>query len=67
MCRYDKALVFGERLRLREPKNIDNLVDLIDSYNGIGKPKRAKAILDACLKAKPEEGKFKKLKEELGK
>ena len=62
---YEKAIDYGERLRLRDAKNVSNLLNLIESYHGVGKKDRAKTILDACIKARPEDLRFKKLKEEL--
>ncbi|HRG46752.1 MAG TPA: SpoIIE family protein phosphatase, partial [Leptospiraceae bacterium] len=62
---YEKAIDYGERLRLRDTKNIPNLINLIEAYKGVGKKERAKTILDACIKARPEDVRFKKLKEEL--
>jgi len=62
---YEKAIDFGERLRLRDAKNTANLLNLIESYHGVGKRDRAKSILDACLKARPEDVRFLKMKEEL--
>jgi predicted ATPase/tRNA A-37 threonylcarbamoyl transferase component Bud32/exonuclease VII small subunit len=64
---YEKAIDYGERLRLRDAKNVSNLLNLIESYNGIGKKERAKTILDACIKARPDDVRFKNLKEELSK
>ncbi len=64
---YEKAIDYGERLRLRDAKNVSNLLNLIESYKGVGKKERAKTILDACIKARPEDERFKKLKEELSK
>ena len=64
---YEKAIDYGERLRLRDTKNIPNLINLIEAYKGVGKKERAKTILDACIKARPEDVRFKKLKEELNK
>jgi serine phosphatase RsbU (regulator of sigma subunit) len=62
---YEKAIDYGERLRLRDAKNVSNLLNLIESYHGVGKKDRAKTILDACIKARPDDVRFKKLKEEL--
>jgi tetratricopeptide (TPR) repeat protein len=62
---FEKAIEFGERVRLREPKNLTNLINLIQSYNGDQKPGRAKTILKACLKAKPDDERLLKLREEI--
>ena len=62
---YEKAIDYAERLRLRDAKNISNLLVLIESYHGLGRKERAKSILDACLKARPEDVRFLKLKEEM--
>ena len=62
---YEKAIDFGERLRLRDAKNTANLLNLIESYKGVGRKERAKTILDAYLKTQPENEQFLKLKDEL--
>ena len=59
---FKKAIDLGERIRLRESNNIPNLIALIKSYRAAGKTKRATAILDACLKARPDDERLKKLK-----
>jgi len=62
---FEKAIDFGERVRLRDPKNMANMINLIQAYNGADKSGRAKTILKACLKVKPDDVRLKKLKEEL--
>jgi len=62
---YHRAVDFGERIRLRDPENTLNLVNLIESYTKIGKRDFAKSILEASLKIKPHDQNLKKLKEEL--
>ncbi len=59
------AIDYGERFRLRQPTHLDNLVNLIDTYNGIGKTERAKIILEDCLKLEPEEQRVVRYKKEL--
>lgn len=59
---FKKAIDLGERIRLRESNNIPNLIALIKSYLAAGKTKRATAILDACLKARPDDERLKNLK-----
>lgn len=61
----EKAVDFGERFRMRHPEHLDNLVNLIDTYNGMGKIERAKLILEDCLKLDPEERRILKIKREL--
>ena len=63
---FEKAIDLGERIRLREPKNISNLITLIESYHGAGKTDRANTILDACLKVRPEDERLKQLRREIG-
>ncbi|MBP7281409.1 MAG: AAA family ATPase [Leptospiraceae bacterium] len=63
---FEKAIDLGERLRLRDANNIANLLNLVESYNGVGEKDSAKSILDACIKVRPEDVRFLKLKEELG-
>ncbi len=62
---YEKAIDYGERLRLRDAKNTSILLVLIESYHGLGRKERAKSILDVCLKVRPEDIRFLKLKEEI--
>jgi hypothetical protein len=58
----ERAVDFGERFRMRHPEHLDNLVNLIDTYNGLGKTERAKVILEDCLKLDPEERRILKFK-----
>lgn len=43
---YDQAIDFGERLKLREPKNVPNLINLARSYQESGESRRAKEVIE---------------------
>ncbi len=47
--RYEDSIEFGERYRLRDPSNIDNLNNLIISYQEIGNTDRAGRIQELLL------------------
>lgn len=59
---FEKAIDLGERIRLRESNNITNLITLIESYKGTGNIERAELILEACLKARPNEERLRMIK-----
>ena len=50
---------------MRRPEHLDNLMNLIDTYKGLGRMERAKVILDDCIKLDPEEIRILKFKKEL--
>ena len=43
--KYEKAAEEGERVRLREPENIRNLLNLIDIYQRLGNMEKSKKLL----------------------
>ncbi|MEQ8351832.1 MAG: SpoIIE family protein phosphatase [Leptospiraceae bacterium] len=52
--RYDEAADFGERLLLREPNNILNLLNLSDIYYSMEQTRRALNLVDKALQLEPE-------------
>ncbi len=46
---YNRAADFGECLRLRDPRNVRNLVNLADTYRAAGDKARAAKIVDEAL------------------
>lgn len=64
---YFMAIDFGERLLLREPENVENLINLIESYLHIDNYEEAKKLLRTGLKLNLYDERFKNLEEELSK
>ncbi|MBK8395849.1 MAG: SpoIIE family protein phosphatase [Leptospiraceae bacterium] len=62
---YVLAIDFGERVRLREPENIENIVNLVDAYLKNSNKDRAKVILKDSLKLNSQDERLLKLKDEL--
>lgn len=62
----EQAADFGERFRLRDPVNADNLVNLADIYHHIGIAKRSRRMLGRALEADPNHKMGLKLKEKMG-
>lgn len=60
---YTLAIDYGEKLRLRAPEDIPNIISLIESYCGIGNTDRAKEILLFSLKTLNDDGRLMKVKE----
>ena len=58
---FDKAIDLGERLKLRDPFNIKNLLNLIDTYRFIGNYERAKKLLLKAKKIEPTNTNLNKL------
>lgn len=46
----EEAIDFGERVRLREPQNIDNLISLVYIYKDADRKEHAIEILEQCKK-----------------
>jgi len=69
--RLADAAEFGERVRLRSPQFVRNLVNLAEVYRFLKNPGRARKIIDEALKVEPENAKALKvaqgLSEEIGK
>ena len=51
---FERALDFGERLRLREPKNTKNLVNLADVYRMTGKKDLSLQLVNRVLELNPD-------------
>ncbi|MBE7440246.1 MAG: SpoIIE family protein phosphatase [Spirochaetales bacterium] len=51
---YMKAADFGERLRLRQPKHVKNLINLADVYRLLGNHARSEMLLGLALELDPE-------------
>lgn len=51
---YERAIDLGERLRLRNPGIVRNLVNLADIYSMNNQPARAKSILQQALEIDPD-------------
>ena len=64
--RYDAAVEFGERLRLRDPNHIQNLVNLADCYRLSDNRERAGKLLDEALKIDEADEHAGRLRELLG-
>ncbi|GBF52036.1 kinase domain protein [Leptospira ryugenii] len=60
---YKLAIDFGEKLRLREPKDTTNILNLVKCYLQIGKKNRAKEILHLALQALGQDPKLKEASE----
>jgi len=52
--RFEEAADFGERLLLREPENVLNLLNLSDIYYNLEQSKRALHLVDKALQLEPE-------------
>jgi transposase len=51
---YSKGIELSERLRLREPQNLKNILNLVDLYSLNQNPRRAEELLQFYLKLDPE-------------
>lgn len=60
---YSKAADYGERLRLREPANIDNLINLADVYRKMKNLKRVKQLIEQAESINENDTRLKKLKD----
>ena len=61
--RFSDAVDYGERVRLREPNYVRNLVTLGEVYLALGNRERAAKMLDQALKHDPEHARARKLAE----
>lgn len=59
---YEKAIDFGERVKLRNPKKLENLLNLIKLYQIVGNFTRAKTIIELGLKFYPDDKTLSKIK-----
>ncbi len=60
--KFDEAADFGERVRLREPNNVKNLLQLADTYFRKQNFQRAQGILEELLRLEPTNEKAVALK-----
>lgn len=51
---FKKAMDFGERLRLRDYKNVKNLINLADVYRQVGRKDRAETMLGEAENFDPQ-------------
>ena len=51
---YSAGIEISERLRLREPQNLRNLLHLAELYSLVQNNKRAEELIQYCLKLDPE-------------
>jgi tetratricopeptide (TPR) repeat protein len=65
--RYQEATELGERVRIREPNHVKNLINLSHSYFLAGNRERAGHILDEALEMEPENSIALRLKEKISK
>ncbi|MBL8021218.1 MAG: SpoIIE family protein phosphatase [Leptospirales bacterium] len=63
--KYDRAADFGERVKLRNPRHIKNLINLAEVYARMGNTNRAEALLDAALAIEPDNANAKRRLEQL--
>ncbi|MDZ4725566.1 MAG: SpoIIE family protein phosphatase, partial [Leptospira sp.] len=60
---FEKAIDFGEKLRLRNPNHISNILNLVNCYTKVGKIFQANEILSFALKNFKDDGRLQKAKE----
>ncbi|MCE9596426.1 MAG: SpoIIE family protein phosphatase [Spirochaetia bacterium] len=65
--KYDRAADFGERVKLRNPRHVKNLINLAEVYARMGNSSRAEALLDAALLIEPDNLNAKKRLDQLRK
>lgn len=58
---YDRAILHGERFRIRYPMHVINQINLADTYRLKGDLRKAKKILNRTLNIDPENDKANKL------
>ena len=63
--RFEEAADFGERLLLREPSNVLNLLNLADIYKSLEKTKRALNLVDKALQLEPESPQAANLRDQI--
>ncbi|MCB1192099.1 MAG: SpoIIE family protein phosphatase [Leptospiraceae bacterium] len=62
---FEKAAEIGERLRIRNPKILKNLINLVETYYIMKNYKRAKILLQEGLDLDPKNEKLNKIKKDL--
>lgn len=63
---YARSADFGERVKLRNPRYVKNLINLAEVYARMGNRPRAKGLLDVVLDLEPGNPKAKKWLETIG-
>lgn len=63
---FDKAIRLADRVRLRQPENLENLIHLAQLYHTIGKRERVRHILKLLMVRKPDHAAARALLKELG-
>ncbi|MDX1961285.1 MAG: SpoIIE family protein phosphatase [Leptospiraceae bacterium] len=58
---YFSSIDYGERLRLREPENVPNIINLSEAYYHSGKAERASFLLNIAKKLEPDNSKVSRL------
>ncbi len=51
--RFEESIEFSERVRIRQPKNISNLITLIESYYRISKFNRVETLINSIFRLDP--------------
>lgn len=62
---FEKAIDFGEKLRLRIPDHLSNILNLVHCYVQIGKHARANEILSFAIMTIKDDGRLQKAREKL--
>ncbi len=61
--RFEESIEFSERVRIREPKNISNLLTLIESYYCISKFNRVETLINSIFRIDPRNQTVKKYRD----
>jgi len=64
---FEESIDYGERVRIRNPYHLKNLINLVQSYASSGKLLRAQEILESASKLQPENEKIQRLKTQIDK
>ena len=62
---YEKASLFGERFKIREPTNVNNLINLADINRYLNRMENTRKYLTRALKLEPDNKQALKLQESL--
>ncbi|HMW04383.1 MAG TPA: AAA family ATPase [Leptospiraceae bacterium] len=65
MNQIENALLFAERARIRQPKNLNNLLLLVQIYLGKGNMEKAKILLNTCKELNAEDPRVLELSSQL--
>ncbi|MBP9889065.1 MAG: SpoIIE family protein phosphatase [Leptospiraceae bacterium] len=64
---FEESIDYGERVRIRNPYHLKNLINLVQSYASSGKLFRAQEILESASRLQPENEKIQRLKTQIDK